>query len=119
MRGHNLCMNIEHYLTCLAPHRPNASSVREPVCLPRTWVFPNIRKPLEHVRQQNANAALIRMGFGGELVAHGMRSIARTAGAGHFPREILESALAHQKEDEIEAVYNRSDYLEQRRPLMQ
>ncbi|ACY89725.1 integrase [Salmonella enterica subsp. enterica serovar Heidelberg] len=27
--------------------------------------------------------------------------------------------LAHQKEDEIEAAYNRSDYLEQRRPLMQ
>nr|WP_250999540.1 Ig-like domain-containing protein [Escherichia coli] len=62
---------------------------------------------------------VIRMGFGGELVAHGMRSIARTAGAGHFPREVLESALAHQKEDEIEAAYNRSDYLEQRRPLMQ
>ncbi len=44
---------------------------------------------------------------------------ARTAGAGHFPREVLESVLAHQKEDEIEAAYNRSDYLEQRRPLMQ
>ncbi|RNM49795.1 integrase, partial [Salmonella enterica] len=28
----------------------------------------------EHMHQQTANAALIRMGFGGELVAHGMRS---------------------------------------------
>jgi hypothetical protein len=47
--------------------------------------FPSIRKPLEHMHQQTANAALIRMGFGGELVAHGMRSIARTAGQVIFP----------------------------------
>lgn len=70
------------------------------------------------MHQQTANAALIRMGFGGKLVAHSMRSIARTAGQ-VISREVLESALAHQKEDEIEAAYNRSDYLEQRRPLMQ
>jgi hypothetical protein len=41
--------------------------------------FPSIKAPLNHMHEQTANAAIIRMGFGGELVAHGMRSIARTA----------------------------------------
>ncbi|END2551566.1 TPA: tyrosine-type recombinase/integrase, partial [Enterobacter roggenkampii] len=45
----------------------------------REWVFPSIKAPLNHMHEQTANAAIIRMGFGGELVAHGMRSIARTA----------------------------------------
>ncbi|EPF0315575.1 integrase domain-containing protein [Enterobacter chuandaensis] len=111
-------MNRSHTVP-LSKQALRVLQVMEPVSRHRPWVFPSIRKPLEHMHQQTANAALIRMGFGGELVAHGMRSIARTAGAGHFPREVLESALAHQKEDEIEAAYNRSDYLEQRRPLMQ
>lgn len=36
------------------------------------------------------------MGFGGELVAHGMRSIARTAAeeSGKFRTDVLEAALA-------------------------
>lgn len=37
----------------------------------RGWVFPSIKAPLNHMHEQTANAAIIRMGFGGELVAHG------------------------------------------------
>lgn len=52
-------------------------------------------------------------GFGGELVAHGMRSIARTAAeeSGKFRIEVLEAALAHSKKDEIVPAYTRADYL--------
>jgi integrase len=32
----------------------------------------SIKAPLNHMHEQTANAAIIRMGFGGELVAHGM-----------------------------------------------
>ncbi|EBV4399584.1 integrase, partial [Salmonella enterica subsp. enterica serovar Virchow] len=66
-------------------------------------------------------AAIIRMGFGGELVAHGMRSIARTAAeeSGKFRTEVLESALAHTKNNEIIAAYNRAEYLLEREVLMQ
>ncbi len=39
----------------------------------REWVFPSIKAPLNHMHEQTANAAIIRMGFGGKLVAHGMR----------------------------------------------
>ncbi|EOO4095980.1 tyrosine-type recombinase/integrase, partial [Escherichia coli] len=87
----------------------------------REWVFPSIKAPLSHMHEQTANAAIIRMGFGGELVAHGMRSIARTAAeeSGKFRIDVLEAALAHSKKDEIIAAYNRAEYLAERVVLMQ
>lgn len=87
----------------------------------REWIFPSIKAPLSHMHEQTANAAIIRMGFGGELVAHGMRSIARTAAeeSGKFRSEVLEAALAHSKKDEIVAAYNRAEYLAERVALMQ
>ncbi|SQJ11753.1 Prophage CP4-57 integrase [Serratia rubidaea] len=87
----------------------------------REWVFPSIKAPLNHMHEQTANAAIIRMGFGGELVAHGMRSIARTAAeeSSKFRTEVLEAALAHSKKDEIIAAYNRAEYLAERVLLMQ
>ena len=87
----------------------------------REWVFTSIKAPLNHMHEQTANAAIIRMGFGGELVAHGMRSIARTAAeeCGKFRTDILEAALAHSKKDEIIAAYNRAEYLTERVVLMQ
>ena len=87
----------------------------------REWVFPSIKAPLNHMHEQTANAAIIRMGFGGELVAHGMRSIARTAAeeSGQFRTDVLEAALAHSKKDEIIAAYNRAEYLKEREILMQ
>ncbi|HDW2127794.1 integrase domain-containing protein [Klebsiella aerogenes] len=87
----------------------------------REWVFPSIKAPLNHMHEQTANAAIIRMGFGGELVAHGMRSIARTATeeSGKFRTDVLEAALAHSKKDEIIAAYNRAEYLVERVVLMQ
>ncbi|ENL2302680.1 tyrosine-type recombinase/integrase [Escherichia coli] len=87
----------------------------------REWVFPSIKAPLNHMHEQTANAAIIRMGFGGELGAHGMRSIARTAAeeSGKFRTDVLEAALAHSKKDEIIAAYNRAEYLTERVILMQ
>ncbi|EGI6213565.1 DUF4102 domain-containing protein [Salmonella enterica subsp. enterica serovar Denver] len=93
----------------------------KPISGHREWVFPSIKAPLSHMHEQTANAAIIRMGFGGELVAHGMRSIARTAAeeSGKFRTEALEAALAHSKRDEIVAAYNRAEYLAERVALMQ
>jgi integrase len=39
-----------------------------PISGHREWVFPSIKAPLNHLHEQTANAAIIRMGFGGELV---------------------------------------------------
>nr|WP_276320338.1 tyrosine-type recombinase/integrase [Rahnella sp. RFA10(1/100)] len=93
----------------------------QPISSHREWVFPSIKTPLTHMHEQTANAALILMGLGGELVAHGMRSIARTAAeeCGKFRTDVLEAALAHSKRDEIVAAYNRAEYLAERATLMQ
>lgn len=93
----------------------------KPISGHREWVFPSIKAPLSHMHEQTANAAIIRMGFGGELVAHGMRSIARTAAeeSSKFRTAVLEAALAHSKKDEIIAAYNRAEYLTERVELMQ
>ena len=37
----------------------------------------------------------------------------------HYPREVIEHALAHQIKDKAEAAYRRSDALEKRRRLME
>jgi integrase len=55
------------------------------------------------------------------VTVHGMRSSFRdwAAEIGRYPREVAEAALAHVNKDKTEAAYLRTDFLEQRRPLMQ
>jgi len=91
-----------------------------PISSDRKWVFPSIKTPLTHINKQTTNAVLTRMRLGGELVAHGMRYIARTAAeaCGKFRTEVLESALAHTKSTKIIADYNQAEYLAERAYLM-
>lgn len=59
------------------------------------------------------------MSFKDLLVAHGMRSIASTVpNEKGFPPVVMEAALAHICTNEVRRVYNRSQYLEQRREMM-
>lgn len=85
----------------------------------REHVFPSRNDPKQSMNSQTANAALKRIGYGGKLVAHGLRSIASTAmnEAGLNP-DVIESALAHADKNEVRRAYNRSTYLEQRVELM-
>jgi integrase len=55
-----------------------------------------------------------------DLTVHGFRSTFRdwAGDQTNFPRDIVETALAHQIEDATEATYRRSDALEKRRKLM-
>ena len=85
----------------------------------REHLFPSRNDPKQSMNSQTANAALKRIGYGGKLVAHGLRSIASTAmnEAGLNP-DVIESALAHADKNEVRRAYNRSTYLEQRVELM-
>ncbi|PNL50043.1 integrase [Proteus mirabilis] len=86
----------------------------------REFIFPSRIKPTQPMNSQTVNAALKRAGFGGVLVSHGLRSIASTAlNEQGFPPDVIEAALAHGDKNEVRRAYNRSDYLEQRRPMMQ
>ncbi len=86
----------------------------------REFIFPSRIKPNQPMNSQTVNASLKRVGFGGVLVSHGLRSIASTAlNEQGFPPDVIEAALAHVDKNEVRRAYNRSDYLEQRRPMMQ
>ena len=86
----------------------------------REFIFPSRIKPTQPMNSQTVNAALKRAGLGGILVSHGLRSIASTAlNEEGFPPDVIEAALAHVDKNEVRRAYNRSDYLEQRRPMMQ
>lgn len=63
------------------------------------------------MNSQTANAALKRMGYGGKLVAHGLRSIASTAlNEAGFNADVIKSALTHSDKNEVCRAYNRANY---------
>ncbi len=83
-------------------------------------VFYSARTKSGHLNESTANVALKRMGYQGTLVAHGMRSIASTALNEHgHPADLIESALAHVDQNNTRASYNRAEYVEERRPIME
>lgn len=112
-------MNREHTV----PLSDSALAILElmkPLSGNREFIFPSRIKPTQPMNSQTVNAALKRAGFGGVLVSHGLRSIASTAlNEQGFPPDVIEAALAHVDKNEVRRAYNRSDYLEQRRPMMQ
>ena len=85
----------------------------------REYIFIGTKDPNQPMNSQSVNMALKRMGYGGTLVAHGLRSLASTTlnEAGH-DSDVIEAALAHVDTNTIRRVYNRTDYLERRRKLM-
>ena len=93
--------------------------IMRPISGNREYVFPSRNDPRKPMNSQTANAALKRIGYGGKLVAHGLRSIASTAlNEQGFSSDVIEAALAHSVQGEVRKAYNRSTYLKQRCSLM-
>lgn len=83
-------------------------------------VFAHRLKVDEPCNSQTANSVLKRNGYHGRLTAHGMRAMARTYLADKgVDFQIAESCLAHSVGDSTSQRYNRSNYLEMRRKVMQ
>ncbi|WP_217529700.1 integrase domain-containing protein [Vibrio cholerae] len=93
--------------------------VMKPISGHREFVFPSDRDPKKPCNSQTANMALKRMGFAGRLVSHGLRSLASTTlNEQGFDRDLIEASLAHVDDNQVRSAYNRTDYLERRRPMM-
>lgn len=76
-------------------------------------------KPMP-MSQETLNVMLKRNGYKGVMTSHGTRSIISTYlnEQGCDP-DAVEAVLAHRVRGNVRRVYNRSDYLEQRKPMMQ
>jgi integrase len=82
------------------------------------FVLPGQRKN-RPLCSRTMNATLCRMKA--DITVHGFRSSFRdwAGNETHFPREVVETALAHAIGSEVERAYRRSDALEKRRKLME
>ncbi len=93
--------------------------VMKPISGHREFIFPSDRDPKKPCNSQTANMALKRMGFAGRLVSHGLRSLASTTlNEQGFEADLIEAALAHVDDNQVRSAYNRTDYLERRKPMM-
>ncbi|ARU32817.1 integrase [Sulfuriferula sp. AH1] len=84
------------------------------------FVFPN-RNTHGRVISENTILKIIEtIGYKGRMTGHGFRSLARTIlGEMGYRREVLEAMLSHAIENQTEAAYVRTNYLEERRGIMQ
>lgn len=103
----------------LSPQTLALLEIMEPISGNREHVFPADSNPRSHISEQTANMALRRMGYGGQLVAHGLRSLASTIlNEQGFDPDVIEAALAHTDKNDVRAAYNRAEYLERRQTMM-
>ena len=84
-------------------------------------MFPGLRAPLAPISDATFIAALRRMDFEkDEMCAHGFRSMASTIlNEQGYPADAIEKQLAHNPRNKIRGIYNRAEYLPERRKMMQ
>ena len=83
------------------------------------YVFPGMRDPKRPMSEAAVTAALARLGFKGELVAHGFRHMAKTLLMElGWSREATERQLSHAVPG-VEGRYDLSKLLPERRKMMQ
>ena len=84
------------------------------------WLFPNYRRPIDCMTATTLNRCIERMGYSGKFSAHGFRGTASTLlnEMGYRP-DVIERQLAHADRNKVRACYNRAEYLQERRVMMQ
>lgn len=86
------------------------------------FVFPSLRTAQRPMSDNAVLSALRRMGFPrDEMTGHGFRALARTLLAERLgvAEAVIEAQLAHAVRDSLGRAYNRTEFVEQRRQMMQ
>lgn len=84
------------------------------------FVFPNRSDPRRPMGPSRLNDAIAFLGWTGRFSPHGARALAATTlnEQGWRP-DVIERQLAHSERNKVRAAYNRAEYLEERRRMMQ
>lgn len=84
-------------------------------------MFPGLRSPEKAISDAAFIAALRRMGYPKEeMSAHGFRAMASTLlNEQGYSADVIEKQLAHNPREKIRGIYNRAEYLPERRKMMQ
>lgn len=94
---------------------------RETGNLNTPWVFPSQIRPKEPMSDGTVNVAIKKLGFKGRMTAHGFRALARTTireKLGYDP-DVIECQLAHKAAGPLGEAYNRAQFLDKRKKMMQ
>lgn len=85
------------------------------------FVFPSQIRPKQAMSDGTVNKAIQRLGFGDDMVAHGFRALARTTIREKlgYDSEIIEKQLAHKTSNPLGEAYDRTQFLPQRKKMMQ
>ena len=85
------------------------------------WVFPSQVRPRNPISDGTVNKAIRNLGFGGKMVAHGFRALARTTIREklRYDSEVIERQLAHKASGALGEAYDRTQFLEERIKMMQ
>ena len=114
--------NGRPHLVPLAKQAVDALRELQPLTGHGRYVFPSLLGEDHCMSENTIRAALRRMGYGNdEMSAHGFRAMARTIlverTAVH--PDVIEAQLAHGKSGPLGAAYDRAEFMDQRRKMMQ
>lgn len=87
----------------------------------REWVFPSMTRPRKPMSNATLIRAILRMGYKDRMTGHGFRALAMTTIMEklNYRFEVIDRQLAHAKKNKIVAAYDRSEFLPDRRKMMQ
>ena len=115
-------LNGRPHFVPLAPQAIAILKELQPLTGHGRYVFPSLRTGERAMSDNTINAALRRMGFASdEMSAHGFRAMARTLMIERIPgisADVIEAQLAHGKSGPLGAAYDRAEFMEQRRRMM-
>lgn len=85
------------------------------------WVFPSQIRPRNPMSDGTVNKAIKRLGYGKDMVAHGFRALARTTihEKLKYNSEVIERQLAHKASGALGEAYDRTQFLDERKAMMQ
>jgi integrase len=84
------------------------------------YVFPATHRADRAMSDSTVLMLLYRLGYKGEMTGHGWRSVGSTwANELGYDDDAIERQLAHVEKDKVRAVYNRAQYLQARREILQ
>ncbi len=87
------------------------------------FVFPSLLTGERCMSENTVRTALRRLGYqNGEMTPHGFRAMARTLIVERLPGvspDVIEAQLAHGKSGPLGMAYDRAEFMEQRKALMQ
>ena len=115
-------LNGRPHLVPLAPQTLALLADLRPLTGAGRYVFPSLLTGDRCMSENTVRSALRRLGYSNdEMTAHGFRAMARTLMAERLPGisvEVIEAQLAHGKSGPLGMAYDRAEFMDQRRKMM-